>query len=440
MQITINYTPLPSGKAFHESAAKYKLARGGKGSGKTQALLMEAFMLSFEYPGNVGLLARETVNELQEIIIDPLLDLVPPELVQEYKKAEKKIVFTNGSMIYFRPLDESRKFKGMNLGWFGIDELDAARQEDWLQLIGQLRKPGVRHVAMGATNPTSMDHWIYETFVKEQHQDHEDFVFRTQDNKYLPKDFIEGLYATMPESWVRRYLEGQWGTISFGDRVYPDFSDKLHIYGNLQFNPSRPVVRTWDFGLKGHSCLLFQLRGNLGADFLAEVFRKDMTSRQFALVVQRVCDEMFPNAVFEDYGDVAGGQHESTSGRSPIEEISDELTQRTGHKIRILTDKIALKDSLDLVRLKLSQVSEGVTALRFHPRMRLTIEALNGGYVFKKDRLGNVVSDTPAADPIFEHLMDAMRYGIWHKFAYASKPGKKIVMPVYRPAHEGTAW
>ncbi len=434
MRIQINYDPLPAGILFHASPATHKLARGGKGSGKSLSLIMEGFMLSMEYPGNHGLLARETMGELKEVIIDPLLDVIPPMLIQDYHKADQKLVFTNGSFIYFRPLDEPRKFKGLNLGWFGIDEVDAAPQSAWLQLIGQLRLPGVRHVAMATTNPTSMDHWIYETFVKQQRPDFADFVFRTKDNRYLPPDFIDRLYATMPESWVNRYLEGQWGSISLGDRVYPDFSEKLHIYDRLQYNPGMPVVRVWDFGLKGHAAIFFQLRGAMGADFLGEVLKKDMTSRQFALVVGKYGDDLFPGAMYEDYGDVAGGHHDATSGRSPIEEINDEL------KIRIRTDRIDLKESIDLVRVKLSQVQAGVTALRFHPRMRLTTEALNGGYVFQKDRHGNVVSDTPASDEVFEHVMDAFRYGIWHKFAFARPNMKTIELPVHKPMWEETSW
>ncbi len=419
----IDYNPLPAAALFHASPAKNKLAKGGKGSGKSIAMIYEAFMLSMEFAGNRGLLARETMGELDEVIIQPMLDIIPPQLIKIYHKATNKLEFTNGSIIYFRPLDESRKFKGLTLGFFGIDEVDAAKQQDWLQLDGQLRMPGVRHVAMATTNPTAYEHWLYEKFVKSQLPKHEVFTFKTKDNRYLPEDFYNDLYMTMPESWVRRYLEGEWGSISLGDRVFGGFSEKLHTEQKMLYNPSMPVIRGWDFGLTGHAVLFAQRRGNLGIDFLGEVFKKNLTSRQFAQVVARFQEEHFAGAVYEDYGDIAGLHRDATSGRSPIEEIGDEL------KMRILTSAIPLVDSLDLVRVKLSQAFDGSMAMRFSPDMRLTIEGLNGGYVFKKDRQGNVVSDVPASDPIFEHLMDAMRYLIWHVFAYARPEKQKFELP-----------
>src|SRR5574341_165066 len=91
MDIQVNYDPLPFGKDFHASASPFRLIVGGKGSGKTVAMLHEAFMLSTEYPKNTGLLARATYGELQEVVIDPLLDLLPPELIKEYRKADRKM-------------------------------------------------------------------------------------------------------------------------------------------------------------------------------------------------------------------------------------------------------------------------------------------------------------------------------------------------------------
>ncbi len=113
MNLAIDYEPLPFAKLFHSSAAPFRLIIGGKGSGKTRAMLTEGFMLSTEYPKSTGLLARSTWGELQEVVIDPLLDIIPEELISEYRKADRKLILTNGSVIYFRPLDEARKLKGL---------------------------------------------------------------------------------------------------------------------------------------------------------------------------------------------------------------------------------------------------------------------------------------------------------------------------------------
>jgi PBSX family phage terminase large subunit len=166
MRIQIPYNPLPSGIEFHASGARNKLAVGGKRSGKTIAMLVEGTMLSFEYPGNVGLLARETYGETQEALIDPLLKMLPEEVIKYRPTSQRKTLeFTNGSMIYFRGLDEHRKSKGLTLGWVGIDEIDSVTEEDLIQLDGQISLFGARPVLMATTNPVATSHWVYKRWV-----------------------------------------------------------------------------------------------------------------------------------------------------------------------------------------------------------------------------------------------------------------------------------
>lgn len=434
MLLNIDYKPLPFATKFHASADPAKLIVGGKGSGKTEAFLHEAFMLSMEYPGNEGLLCRETAGEVEEILVSPMLKLVPDVLISDFEKQHDKLIFTNGSVIYFKPLDAHRKMKGKNLGFAGIDELDAVKYEDWLEIYGQVRRNDVRLSRFATTNPTSIDHWIYKQWVVEPPLGYRYFKAPTKENIYLPAGFVDNLYATMPASWVRRYLEGEWGSITLGDRVYPDFAEKLHVYDHLVYHYQYPVVRVWDFGLNGQAAVFFQIRDRAGADFLNEMLRKNMTARSFAKLVARFCEENFPGAVFEDYGDIAGHHHDVTSLKSAIEEVNDELN------INIQTSEIPLRDSLEFVRTMLSQNFGGSTALRFSPNCRLTIEGLNGGYVFPKNKDGSVRKDIPASDPIFEHMMDIMRYGIWHKFAFTRPESQKWEVPVEEPLFKDTSW
>jgi hypothetical protein len=145
---------------------------------------------------------------------------------------------------------------------------------------------------------------------------------------------------------------------------------------------------------------------------LREFFKKRYTARTFAQLAQKFSEEHFPNAVFEDYGDIAGNHSESTSGMSPIDVVNEELN------IKIQYQQIPLKESLEFVSEKLSQNIKGDMAIRVHPSMRITIEALNGGYTWQKNRDGSIKQGIPAADETFEHLMDVFRMGLWTKFAF----------------------
>lgn len=434
MQVNVPYKPLRWAGKFHASDATDKLIVGGKGSGKTLAGIMEGVMLSTEFSGNVGLFARETLGELEEVVIDPLFAILPKELIRHWDKQRRRLELINDSLIYFRALDEHRKMKGLNLGWFDIDEVDATREADWLELRGQLRRKHVRRVAIGQTNPTTIDHWIYDRWVRQNLPGYLYVTAPTKDNaENLPPGYIEELYATMPESWVRRYLEGLWGAIIHGERVWPEFSEKLHVYDKIIYNPSITVVRTWDFGLK--SAVVFsQQRSPIQIDFIGEILRRRAMTETFAEEVLRFSEQRFPNAVFEDHGDIAGLHTESTSGKSPLDVASEVI----GHRINY--EEIPLRESLELVRTKLSQNVMGEMAVRIHPSMRLTIEGMNGGYVFKKNRDGTIMRDVPASDETFEHLMDPVRYRIWKAFAYKKPVKRTSALPNTKPVFEDTSW
>ena len=56
----IAYSPLPSQKLFHKSAARMKGFSGPIGSGKSQALCHEAIRLTYLNPGRTGLIGAPT--------------------------------------------------------------------------------------------------------------------------------------------------------------------------------------------------------------------------------------------------------------------------------------------------------------------------------------------------------------------------------------------
>ena len=56
----IDYSPLPSQRTFHNSAARFKGFSGPIGSGKSQALCQEAIRLSYLNPGRQGLVGAPT--------------------------------------------------------------------------------------------------------------------------------------------------------------------------------------------------------------------------------------------------------------------------------------------------------------------------------------------------------------------------------------------
>lgn len=236
------YQPLPRQAIFHESDAKYKCYMGGVGSGKTTALVMEALILSLEYPGNYGLIGRYTYPELRDTTMYEffnVLNQLPDSLVKEWRKTENKLTLANDSVIIFRHLEEPDKLKSLNLGFFAIDEMTEVPEDVWDMLKTRLRKREVgRHVGFGTTNPEGHD-WVWETFCK-RYKDNPKYLFvqaPTTENPYLPTDYVDDLVVGMPQYWIDRFIKGS--PTAFAGQILNEWNEDIHVIEPFE------VPETW---------------------------------------------------------------------------------------------------------------------------------------------------------------------------------------------------
>src|SRR5712691_9303746 len=104
----IAYSPLPSQKAFHQSAARMKGFSGPIGSGKSQALCHEAIRLTYLNPGRSGLIGAPTYPMLRDATQSALLEILNSNgIPYEHLKAENILVMKEtGSRILLRAIDE----------------------------------------------------------------------------------------------------------------------------------------------------------------------------------------------------------------------------------------------------------------------------------------------------------------------------------------------
>lgn len=406
--LKINYDP--SGNKgqedFHRSQAMYKAMVGALGSGKTATLCVEGILLSMEFPGNVGLIARNSLPELKTTTLKRFFEFLPEPAIIRWNKTDRELLIrTQGnkpSLIHFGPLDELGRYKSLELGWFGVDEADQMTEDMWLTLCGRLRLKGVRYAAMLATNPTSTRHWIYKRFVESPPQGYEVFRSKTLDNaKYLPDGYVDQLKNNYPEDWQRRYLEGEFGVIQEGDPVFPDFKPTTHSRLTKHI-PGRTIMRGWDFGYH-HPCVVFAefddlqrlrvLRTVLGED-------EDLED-SFAPRIIRYSNDQFLGAKFEDFCDPSGVQKKD-SGKPSISILNNLRIYPRFRQARVEERVMELRK---LMRLQI----EGEPAFQIDPTNHYLIEGFLGGYQYGKKKEGEV-SDEPKKDGFFDHGQDALGY------------------------------
>jgi hypothetical protein len=194
-------------------------ASGGFGAGKTAAACLKGIYLSDLYPGNRGVIARKTWEDLKKTTLPTLLKFLPPSTYRHGGKfaPSEKVIQLNprtledgtvvpGSEILLLHLDDPETehvIKGLEINWFLIDQAEDVAEEIFDLLTRRLGRWDQAHVpqacidgelsqgrswawwntpdgkyaigakpvpptyAMLTCNPDNLYHWIYRRFHEE---------------------------------------------------------------------------------------------------------------------------------------------------------------------------------------------------------------------------------------------------------------------------------
>ena len=266
MQVDFTYRPLAVHAPFHQSLAPERALFGAFGSGKSYAILAEAIAWCLEQPGIKGIVIRKTFPELRDTTVPIFKELMPADLWSACTKRSangclSEVVFPNGSIVYFRSMDDWNKHRSFNVGFLCYDECNEIDLESYLgmqsrvrqrELTAEARDAGYTHEITRrgiwlATNPNGKD-WLYRRFAAEGEGDQtteeyseESAYFKSTslDNPYLPMQFIEQL-LNYPDQWVRRYV--LCGFDDFAGRIYEEWNETEHYIEPLGELPTGGVL------------------------------------------------------------------------------------------------------------------------------------------------------------------------------------------------------
>src|SRR3954468_3778811 len=140
---SVIYDPYGSQQKFHALESKYKGFSGPVGSGKSFAFVNEALKLAYLNNGCQGLIGAPTYPMLRDVTQTAFFEMLLENNVPHVFRKSENVVYLPepGSEILFRTMDQPERLRGMNLAWFGIDELTYCKQDSWQRLEARLRSP-----------------------------------------------------------------------------------------------------------------------------------------------------------------------------------------------------------------------------------------------------------------------------------------------------------
>src|SRR5690606_5385907 len=133
---------------------------------------------------------------------------------------------------------------------------------------------------------------------------------------------------------------------------------------------------------------------------LREFMGEKMDARAFGRLVLAQTKQYFPNASrFVDIGDPAAAQQKDTGSTLGV------LNQLG---IQMLYQVSRIDVGLRIVRERLGTLIDGKPGMLFDSACHVLIEAMRGGY-----RLDEKTGEKPVKDGYYDHLADALRYGLY---------------------------
>lgn len=217
------YQPKPKQVLAHQSKAKFLLFGGAMGGGKSWFLCAEAIKHAMKYNGNRLVIVRKELSVLRKTTLVTFQSICPPQIIQSFNQTAMEFTFKNGSKLTFIEANVSKdpllnKLKGLEIGWFGIDEANEVSEEVFRILKTRLRwmlPDGTRPRYEGRLTSNPENCWLIPAFIQSTDPDHVFIKSLTTDNYDENDEYVLTLKNAFKDSpeLLQRYLLGDWTTI-----------------------------------------------------------------------------------------------------------------------------------------------------------------------------------------------------------------------------------
>lgn len=219
---------------------------------------------------------------------------------------------------------------------------------------------------------------------------------------------IPGYYTRLKggkrREWIKVYIDGEYGFVSDGRPVFPEFREHVHARSGLKADARRTVYVGLDFGLT--PAATFGQRDHAGRwQVLHEVVTENMGAVRFAELLKREVAEVFPKCRFEFTGDPAG------DGRSEVDERTAFMVLKAaGIEARPAgTNDPTIR--IEAVSRALGRLIDGEPGLLIDTDCKTLIKGMAGGYAYKRIQVSGDerFHDKPDKNR-FSHVCDSLQY------------------------------
>lgn len=338
------------------------------------------------------------------------------EFVMEFTLPDMTVV---RSEVLFRALDrpnDIKKLLSLELtgGW--INEVREIPKAVLDMLVGRVgRYPAMRAggptwwgVIMD-TNPPDSDHWYFTLFEEDLpanasiHHQPGGLSDEAENVENLPPGYYTNMMMGKDPEWIKVYVHGEYGFVSDGMPVVPEFHDSVHVTDHqLEFESDTLLVGA-DFGRTPAAVFGQEIRGQI--QIIDEITTFGVSATHFSGLVAERIKGFYKNAIIIGTGDPAG--------ENPGEQIDDtciDIMNNAGipmdgaHTNNFTIRRDAVAESLTRLTM------QGEPSLVISPNCGMLRKGLNGGYKYKRLQVSGTEFKNKPDKNKYSHVCEALQY------------------------------
>jgi phage terminase large subunit len=213
-------------------------------------------MMALE-PKAKGFIGANTYSQLHNATLATFFGVLNEFNIPYSYNQNKNIIKAAGRTIYAYSLENYDAIRGIEIGWFWLDETRDTRREAFHVVLGRLRdKNAVRRRGRLTSSPNGYD-WLYDDFAGASKKKNYGMVHgTTMQNLWLPEGYAETLKESYDQKAYQQEVLGQFVNLNSG-AVYYAFDRNKNIKPQKR-NDNFPVRIAMDFNINPMAAVAFQ--------------------------------------------------------------------------------------------------------------------------------------------------------------------------------------
>ena len=329
----LEFKLLPKQKDFIHSK-RNTLFVAGYGSGKSYAGTVKTIIKKLMYPNQNVAYYLPTYGLIRDIAFDKFPTILD-ELKLKYKlnKSDKEIHIENYGNIIFRSMDTPETIVGYEVAYSLIDEADilpmSKMDKVYKKILGRNR--AVENANVDAVSTPEGYKWLYQQSLNGHF---EVIRAKTNENKFLAKDYIHQLQEQYPEALLKAYLDGEFVNLSTGT-IFNYFKREIHHTDIVDDNSSEILI-SQDFNIGGCvSCVYIRVGQSI-------VQINEFESYDTKDIIANT-KRLYSNRVVSFYPDASGNAKKTSASQTDIQMI-----KQAGFKVYVNGRNPSVKDRINI--------------------------------------------------------------------------------------------